>query len=243
MMLMMGTRIAPRRLQVRDDITFSEDRQAFDQLGRQIAAAGSDERGMEFAIADCDLAQLRGGRPVETSKRIEHMRAILVVCHGRGEGRSVRFDFQAKIVDFVELARRHRPDDIAAVRLAGEQSVLLQARQRFTQRNLADAQLIGERVLADRLIVTKLSSDDLLADNLEYLIGQRLDDDGHGSAGPFGWRWAHRTWKPFQKGSSRSIQMVLNPVATAEPSIDGTIASTSPTRAAASTRPMNRLPI
>ena len=178
-MLMMGPRITPRRLQVGNHIAFSEDRQAFDQLGCQIAATGPDERSVEFAIADCDLAELGAGRPVETLKRVERMGAVLVARHGRGERRSVRFDFQAKIVDFVELAGRHRPDGIAAVRLAGEQSVLLQTRQRFAQRNLADAQLTGKRVLADRLVVAKLSGDDLLADNLEYLIGQRPDDDGH----------------------------------------------------------------
>ncbi len=183
-MLVMSPRIPPCGLQVRDDVTFGEDCQALDQLGCQVAAPGPDERGMEFAVADCDLAELGGRRTVETLKRIEHLGPVLVVCHGRSEGRRIRLDLQAKIVDFVELARRHRPDEIAAVRLAGEQSVLLQARQRFAQRNLADAQLVGERVLPDRLVVSELSSDDLLADNLEYLIGQRLDDDGHGVRAP-----------------------------------------------------------
>ncbi len=51
------------------------------------------------------------------------------------------------------------------------------------------------------------------------------------------------TWKPAQKGSRRSTQMVLKPVATAEPSIEGTIALWSPTVVSASTPPMKRLPI
>ena len=130
-MLMMSARIATCRLKMRDDIALSEDRQALHKLRRQIAAAGPDQCCVELAITDGDLPQLGSCRAVEPLKRIEHVRAIIVRRHGRCERRCVRLDLEAKIVDLVELTSRHRPDDVAAVRLAGEQPVLLEARQGF----------------------------------------------------------------------------------------------------------------
>src|SRR3546814_1117807 len=43
-------RFAARRLQMRDHITFRQDRKPLDHLGREQPAADADERGMEIAI-------------------------------------------------------------------------------------------------------------------------------------------------------------------------------------------------
>lgn len=68
--------------------------------------------------------------------------------------------------------------------------------------------------------------------------------NGNGSgAGPAPAPSGQTTVNPAQKASSRSIQIVLCPVAIADPSIDGMIPGWSPTVASASTRPMKRLPI
>ena len=183
-MFAMRARVASGGLQVRDHIALGKDRQPLNQLGCKIAPAGADERRVKLAIADCDLAEIAGCGAVETFEGGGRFCAVLVGGSGRGERRGIRLDLQAEVVDLVELGRRHRPDEIAAVSLAGEQPVLLEPRQRFAQRYLADPELIGERVLADWGILWQSPGDDLLANDFEDLVGQGSDDNAHGRSVP-----------------------------------------------------------
>src|SRR5918993_1372485 len=65
----------------------------------------------------------------------------------------------------------------------------------------------------------------------------RSDDrDAHGASGHAGDFWS-TTWKPSQKGSRSSMKIVLKPVTRAQPSMEGMIASRSPTLARPSMRP------
>lgn len=114
-MLVMSPGVATGGLEVRNDIALGKDRQPLDELRGQLAAAGLNQSGVEFAIADRDLAQLGGCCTVETLKRIEHRPPVFIGRNRRGECRCVGFDLEPKIVDLVELGRRHRPHDVSAV--------------------------------------------------------------------------------------------------------------------------------
>src|SRR3546814_4014895 len=70
--------------------------------------------------------------------------------------------------------------------------------------------------------------------------GDGAAGDVVGKADGFGHASPQTTENPSRKGSSWSIQMVLRPVAMAEPSIDGMIAGWSPIRISSSIRPMKR---
>jgi hypothetical protein len=76
---------------------------------------------------------------------------LMIGCGGEqaGLGRGIRFEFQAQGENFLRLLRRHRPHEKAAIRLGEHQPVLLEPRQCFAERNLADLEFGRERVLAD----------------------------------------------------------------------------------------------
>ena len=68
-------------------------------------------------------------------------------------------------------------------------------------------------------------------------------DEREAEGEPIGRKPDQTTWKPGQNGSARSIQIVLNPVATADPAMAGTMPACPPTSASARTVPVKRLPM
>lgn len=84
--------------------------------------------------------------------------------------RRVRFEFQAQRVDFFGLFRRHRPHEKAAIGMQHDQAILLQARQCFPQRNFADSQFGGVRVLPDRQLRADGSRQNEVAHDLDQSI-------------------------------------------------------------------------
>ena len=184
MVLVMGPRIAPRRLEMRNDIAFGKNREAFDELRCQLPPARTNERSVKFAVPDRNLAEVARSCPVEPLECLFDQLAVLVRCDARGIASGVGLDLQTQVVNVVELIGRHRADDVAAVRLTGEEPILLEPCERFTQGNFADAELACERVLPDRRVLGQLAGDDLLAHNLENLIGKGSNYDAHGDGIP-----------------------------------------------------------
>src|SRR3546814_8236714 len=60
-----------------------------------------------------------------------------------------------------------------------DQPLQLEPRQRLAQRNFADPQLLGQRILTDRAVRRHPPRQDAVADQIDELIGQRLDDQRH----------------------------------------------------------------
>src|SRR5215510_9368990 len=68
-----------------------------------------------------------------------------------GAAQQVALDFSAKFEQFVDFVERQARNDRSAVRVERDESLGLELAKRFANRDAADAELVGEGVLAQRL--------------------------------------------------------------------------------------------
>ena len=162
-----------------DDVTLRQHLQPFDQLEGQRGPQRPDERKVKGAVLKCDIVQRLVRRHVERVQRLARRRLVHRRRHPAGARGGIGFDRQAKLVNLLRLARPQRADEEAAIGLAGQQPFLLQPCQRLAQRNFADAQLVGQRVLPDRLLLGQVAADDAFANDRENLFGQGANDKAH----------------------------------------------------------------
>jgi len=80
-----------------------------------------------------------------------------------------------QLIDLVEGKRR---DDGAAVWAEADEPLGFELSQGLANWNSAHAELVGERVLAQRLTVREISAEDALAEGFDRHAGDRLASDG-----------------------------------------------------------------
>src|SRR3546814_14070209 len=78
--------------------------------------------------------------------------------------------------DFLGLVGIEPAHEEPTVHMRLDQPLQLEPRQRLAQRNFADPQLLGQRILTDRAVRRHPPRPDAVADQIDELIGQRLDD-------------------------------------------------------------------
>ena len=145
-----------------------------------------------------------------------------------GRGRVLLADDNADMRDYVRrlLADRY---DVTAV--ADGPSALASARERPPDLILSDVMMPG---LDGFGLLRELRADARTRSLPVLLLSARAGEEARGH---------QATWNPCAKGSRSSTKIVLCPVTLAQPATLGTIASHIPTRAAASTRPSNIVPM
>ena len=80
----------------------------------------------------------------------------------------------AQVEDLLDLLERQARDDRAAVRVEGDEAFGLELAERLADRDAAHAQLVGERVLSQRLALDVVAVEDAVADRVERHAGDGL---------------------------------------------------------------------
>ena len=176
-MLVDGALVAAGRLQMLADIALRQDVEPLDDAERDRLGCRSDEGEMEGAVEGADAFAMGVGDAVERFQRLAGDRLLIFLRPLGGQRHRLRLQLQPQGVDLLRLLGREGADEEASVRLGSDQPLLLEPRQRLAQRDLADAQLGGQRVLADGKVGADFAGKDAVAHQLDELVGQIADDN------------------------------------------------------------------
>ena len=94
--------------------------------------------------------------------------------------KEIALDLRAQLEQLLDLLERQTRDDRAAMRIERHEPFGLELTQRLAHGNAAHAELVGERVLPQRLAFGIVAAQDALAQRFDRHAGDRLPLDGHG---------------------------------------------------------------
>jgi len=178
-MLEMRAMLASGGFQMFQNVAFSENLKAFDQLGGEQAMTRAHERHVEDAIPPGNIVEMCIGGFIELGKGVAGcllVRRIGRKCGGRYRA---RLDRQPEREYLLGIFGAHRAHEKTAVGVIDQQSFLFEPGERLAQRDFTDAEFACERILADCTVLGQLSGDDPFPHDVENLFGKSANDDIH----------------------------------------------------------------
>jgi hypothetical protein len=131
------------------------------------------------------------GHLIERRMHIDRDTTLLIVGAGRRQRGGGGFQRDAKRKHLFGFPGVERAHEEAPIGLRANEPFLLQAGQRFAERDFRDAELGCQRILSDRLIRRHKSLKNAIPNEIDELVGKITDDNaGHEiallQAGPMG---------------------------------------------------------
>src|SRR6476620_11314142 len=89
----------------------------------------------------------------------------------------IELDHRTELEQLLDLVERQRGDDRTPMGIEGDQPLRLELAQRFAYRDAADAELLGDGILAEWLAFRKAPVEDALAERIRRHSRERLAGD------------------------------------------------------------------
>ena len=148
-MLRDGAHFSPRRFEVLSHVALSQHVKTFDQLRRYAVFVGADEGQVKRAMAAHAIESVCIGFILEKAEQQLGFGARGVSGTQTGFNCGIRLDLQAQRENLLGVDEGQCRHEVAAIGMGLQQPLLFQSGERFTQRDLADAELFGKRILPD----------------------------------------------------------------------------------------------